>query len=108
MQEVVATGVHFPSRRHARHAADIVVVESDGSLRKAREIRRKGPVATVVGQHVTIQRVVHHHYGFHGVILWLCSIDVDNVGSLKRRFQEDDYQQLLHSIEQLIDQEFNT
>ena len=73
MQKVVSTGMHFTSRWHTRHTADIVVVECDGPFRKTGEIWRKGPVATVVRQHVTVQRVVHNQDSFNEAdLLKLC------------------------------------
>ena len=68
VQEVVPAGVQLPARRHARHGADVVVVESDGALAEADEVGGQRPVAAVVRQHVPVQRVVHDHYSFHAAV----------------------------------------
>ena len=65
VQEVVPTGVKLPPRWHARHGADIVVVEGDRALAEAHEVWGQRPVAAVVRQHVPVERVVHHHDRFH-------------------------------------------
>ena len=42
-----------------------MVVESDRALAHSHEVGGQRPVAAVVRQHVTVQRVVHDHYSFH-------------------------------------------
>ena len=74
VQEVVPAGVQLPACRHARHGADVVVVESNRALAQADEVGGERPVAAVVRQHVPVQRVVHDHYSFHAAA---SSIELD-------------------------------
>ena len=66
MQEIVPSRMQFAPGRHAGHGADVVVVEGDRAFAQAHEVRRQGPVAAVVRQHVPVQGIVHDHDGFHG------------------------------------------
>ena len=69
VQEVVPAGVQLAPGGHARHGTDVVVVERDRAFAETHEVGRQGPVATVVRQHVPVQRVVHDHDGLHGGLL---------------------------------------
>ena len=65
VEEVVTTRVQFAPRRHARHAAHVTGVEAGGLFRQPREIRCSHPVAAIRLQHAPVQRIEHHHDGFH-------------------------------------------
>ena len=78
VQEVVPAGVQFPTRRYARHGADVVVVESDRALAQADEVGGQRPVAAVVRQHVPVQRIVHDHCSFHAAV----SVELDLLARL--------------------------
>ena len=62
MQEIVAAGMHFAPRWHARHRAHIEIVELHCSLGQALKVRRLDPFVTVGRHEVSTQSVVHHHH----------------------------------------------
>jgi hypothetical protein len=57
--------MEFPAGRHTRHTPDIAVVESDGFVGKALEVRRVHPVTAIGREHSTIEGVEHDNDGFH-------------------------------------------
>ena len=65
VQKVVAAGVELATGRHARHAGDVGVVVGDRAPCEAFEVGRMNPVAAIGRQHASIERVEHHHDGFH-------------------------------------------
>jgi len=65
VQKVVAAGQQIPSRGHAGHAADPMVVERDASIGHPAKIGSMDVPASVRRQHMAVQRVEHDDNRFH-------------------------------------------
>ena len=59
VQKVVPPRVQLAARRHARHGADVELVELAGAFGEAHEVRRLHPLVAVRGEEVAAEGVEH-------------------------------------------------
>jgi hypothetical protein len=65
VQKAQAAGQHVAARRHARQAADIVLVETETARGEPVEVRRRNTTSAIGAKQMAVERIEQDKDGLH-------------------------------------------